>query len=192
MKIVGITGGIGSGKSIICKVLEKIGYPVFYSDDVAKELIQTDPIIIQDLTNLIGSELYHNGFQKQILADKIFNNNQLKEKVNQIVHPRVRLAFEVWTSEQKSPIVFNEAAILFETGMYKKYDKTILVCAPKSIKIKRVINRDGLSEEAIRARMNNQWTDEEKIKLTDFVIVNDDELPLLPQIDRVVFKILAA
>ena len=190
MKIVGVTGGIGSGKSVICKVLEKLGYPVFYSDNVAKELIQTDPIIIQELTNLIGGELYENGFQKQILAQKLFNNTQIKDKVNQIVHPRVRLAFEIWTADQNSPIVFNEAAILFETGIYKKYDATILVTAPEAIKIKRVTFRDNLTEEAVQARMDNQWSDEDKLKLTDYVIVNDNKLPVLPQIDRVLSKIL--
>ena len=190
MKIVGVTGGIGSGKSVICKVLEKLGYPVFYSDNVAKELIQTDPIIIQELTNLIGGELYENGFQKQILAQKLFNNTQIKDKVNQIVHPRVRLAFEIWTADQNSPIVFNEAAILFETGMYKKYDATILVTAPEAIKIKRVTFRDNLTEEAVQARMDNQWSDEDKLKFTDYVIVNDNKLPVLPQIDRVLSKIL--
>ena len=190
MKTVGVTGGIGSGKSIICKVLEKLGYPVFYSDNVAKELIQSDPIIIQELTNLIGGELYENGFQKHILAQKLFNNTLIKEKVNQIVHPRVRLTFELWTADQNSPIIFNEAAILFETGMYKKYDATILVTAPKAIKIKRVIARDNLTEEAVQARMDNQWSDEDKLKLTDYVIVNDNKLPVLPQIDRVLSKIL--
>jgi len=190
MKIVGVTGGIGSGKSVICKVLEKLGYPVFYSDYVAKELIQTDPIIIQELTNLIGGDLYQNGFQKHILAQKLFNNTLIKDKVNQIVHPRVRLAFEIWAADQNSPIVFNEAAILFETGMYKKYDATILVTAPEAIKIKRVTFRDNLTEEAVQARMDNQWSDEDKLKFTDYVIVNDNKLPVLPQIDRVLSKIL--
>lgn len=190
MKIVGVTGGIGSGKSVICKVLEKLGHPVFYSDNVAKELIESDPIIIQGLTNLIGKELYDGGFQKHILAQKIFNNSEIKQKVNQIIHPRVRLAFNVWKAAQNSPLVFNEAAILFETGMYKKYDAVILVTAPQSIKMKRVISRDGSSEDDVKARMNNQWTDEEKIKLTDFIIVNDDKLPVLPQVDNVISNIL--
>ncbi len=192
MKVIGVTGGIGSGKSIVCKVLEKYGYPVFYSDNVAKEILQNDQFIIDELTKIIGPELYQNGFQKQLLAQKIFNDTTLKEKVNQLVHPRVRLAFEEWKNQQNSPLVFNEAAILFETGLYKKYDCILLVTAPKNLKIKRVLKRDGLSEGEIIARMNSQWSDDEKIKLTDYVIVNDDELPLLPQIDRIVLEILDA
>jgi len=190
LKVVGITGGIGSGKSIICSVIEKIGFPVFYSDKEAKEILVSDKDVINKLTSLIGVELYKDGvFHKEVLANKIFNNPSIKEKVNHIIHPKVREKFSQWVNLQKSSIVFNEAAILFETGMYKNYDATVIVTAPKSIRINRAVKRDHTTKEAVENRIKNQWTDEDKVKLANFIIVNDDLTLVIPQLEKVLLSL---
>ncbi len=190
MKVVGITGGIGSGKSIICSVIEKIGFPVFYSDKEAKEILVSDKDVIKELTSLIGVELYKDGvFHKEVLANKIFNDPSIKEKVNHIIHPKVREKFSQWVNLQKSSIVFNEAAILFETGMYKNYDATVLVTAPMPIRINRAVKRDHTTKEAVENRIKNQWTDEDKVKLANFIIVNDDLTLVIPQLEKVLLSL---
>lgn len=190
MKVVGITGGIGSGKSIICSVIEKIGFPVFYSDKEAKEILVSDKDVINKLTSLIGVELYKDGvFHKEVLANKIFNDPSIKDKVNHIIHPKVREKFSQWVNLQKSSIVFNEAAILFETGMYKNYDATVIVTAPKPIRINRAVKRDHTTKEAVENRIKNQWTDEDKIKLANFIIVNDDLTLVIPQLEKVLLSL---
>jgi dephospho-CoA kinase len=191
MKVIGITGGIGSGKSLVCSIIEKIGFPVFYSDIEARKLVVSDQNIIEKLSALIGPTLYENGFfHKEILAHSIFNDASIKEKVNQIIHPRVREVFQDWVKSQHSPLVFNEAAILFETGMYKNYDVTILVTAPQEIRIERTIKRDHTTKENVIARMNSQWSDAEKIKLADFILINDDVTPLLSQIESTLDQLI--
>lgn len=190
MKVIGITGGIGSGKSIICSVIEKIGFPVFYSDKEAKEILVSDEEVINKLTSLIGEDLYRDGvFHKEILANKIFKEPSIKEKVNSIIHPRVRERFSQWADTQNSSLVFNEAAILFETGMYKNYDATVLVTAPEPIRIYRAMKRDQTSKEAIEDRIKNQWSDEQKKKLADYIILNDDETPVMPQLEKVLLSL---
>lgn len=171
---VGITGGIGSGKSMICQLLEEKGFPIFYSDDESKKLVQTHPEIKKELIALLGQNVYvNNQLNKTFLAAQLFNDDHIREKVNQIIHPVVRKTFATWAENQTSPIVFNEAAILIETGTYKTLDFTVLVVAPKEVKIQRVMERDGVSEAEVEARMNKQWSDEQKIPLADFIIHND-------------------
>ena len=190
MKIIGITGGIGSGKSIICSIFEKMGFSVFYSDIVAKQILLTDIDVIQQLTNVIGPNLYIEGkINKELLANKIFKEEQVKLKVNQIIHPKVREYFDSWVSIQDSRLVFNEAAILFETGLYKKYDVNVLVTAPESIRINRSVLRDNSSKEVVKYRVNSQWTDEQKMKFADFIIVNDNLTPVLPQLEQILSEI---
>ena len=183
---VGITGGIGSGKTYVCRILESMGYPVFYSDEVAKKIIANSPEAISALKNLFGDEAYTSSgeLNRTYLANAIFNNAELRAQMNDIVHPLVRKAFENWVTEQDQKIVFNEAAILFETGGYKRFDYNVLVAADESIRIERIKKRDGSTEEDIRARMNSQWPDEKKAKLADFVIKNDGMQALLPQINE--------
>jgi len=190
LKIIGITGGIGSGKSIICSIFEKMGFSVFYSDIVAKQILLTDIDVIQQLTNVIGPNLYIEGkINKELLANKIFKEEQVKLKVNQIIHPKVREYFDSWVSIQDSRLVFNEAAILFETGLYKKYDVNVLVTAPESIRINRSVLRDNSSKEVVKYRVNSQWTDEQKMKFADFIIVNDNLTPVLPQLEQILSEI---
>ena len=180
---IGLTGGIGAGKTSIAKVLEHMGYPVFYSDTEAKKLYDDHPILKEQMIALFGKELYQNGhFQKNILAQQLFQNPILKEKVTELVHPLVREAFEQWASQQHTNMVFNEAAILFETGAYQQFTATILVVAPEDLRIQRVISRDQLTEQEVRNRINQQWTDAQKKALTPYVIENDGR-PLLIQIE---------
>lgn len=188
---VGITGGIGSGKSYICRTLEAMGYPVFFSDEQAKLLLVEDLEAIQAIKDLFGDRAYlNNQLNKSFLAEQIFSNPKLREEMNNVVHPLVRKRYSEWASNSDSPVVFNEAAILFETGSYKNFDYTILVTAPDDLRIKRTINRDGSSEEEIRSRMAAQWPDDKKIPLASFVIKNDEKEPLLPQIVNVLDQII--
>jgi dephospho-CoA kinase len=184
---VGITGGIGSGKSYICQTLEAMGYPVFYSDEQAKDIISNNPEAIAAITEIFGDEAYLNGkLNKIYLAEKIFGDPSLREKMNAVVHPLVRQHFLVWASKTHSPIVFNEAAILFETGAYKNFDFVILVFSPEDLRLKRVMRRDGVSKEEVKARINAQWPDDKKIPLASFTINNDEKEPLLPQIVEII------
>lgn len=184
---VGITGGIGSGKSIVGKILESMGYPVFYSDDQAKNLSDSHPEIRKDLLKLFGPEVYTaSGLNRPFLAEKIFSNETLRQQVNQIIHPRVRAAFDQFCSEQKNTLVFNEAAILIETGAHKKFDAIVLVTAPEDIRIQRVVARDQSESDLVKQRMKKQWTDEQKRPHAQFEIINDNATPLLKQVENVV------
>ncbi len=190
MQKIGITGGIGSGKSLVCTIFEKLGFPVFYSDLEAKRILLEDLNVKSQVISLFGNEAYSvEGLNRKLIANLIFSNEELKFKLNSIIHPVVRENFENWSNIQKAKFVFNEAAILFETGSYKNFDKTILVTAPLSIKIERVIKRDQCSQEEVVQRMNNQWSDEKKIELADYVIINDDKSSLLFQIDQLLSKL---
>jgi len=181
---VGITGGMGSGKSTICKVFALLGAPVFEADIVAKELINSNSEIKEKLIELFGSDIYFQTGQlnRQKLAGYIFNNNGLREKVNQIVHPEVRNAYKAWKTRQQTSYVIHEAAILFESGFYKLMDFTILVSAPEEMRIERVVKRDDVLVEQIKARMAMQWSDEEKRKLATLELANDNKNVLIPQI----------
>lgn len=187
---IGITGGIGSGKSYICRIVETMGYPVFYSDSEAKKIITSNPSAVTGLKELFGEEAYSQGnLNKDFLADQIFTNPALREKMNDLVHPLVRQEYHDWAKSTASKIVFNEAAILFETGSYKSFDKTILVVAPKELRVERVKKRDQANEEDILARMNAQWTDEKKKALADFVLINDEKTAVLPQLNVILAEI---
>lgn len=175
MKIVGITGGIGSGKTTVAKMFESFGIPVYYADDEAKNLTATSPVIREGLIGLLGEETFKNGvLDRKYMAGKIFNDKDLLEKANAIIHPQVALHFENWVSNQSTPYVLKEAAILFESGSYQQCDKTILITAPEDIRIRRVMERDGVSKEEVLARIKNQWPDSEKKKLADFIVENID------------------
>jgi dephospho-CoA kinase len=191
MKRIGLTGGIGSGKSFIAQIIEHMGYPVYYSDSRAKELTKSNPTIKMGLISLFGEEVYEgNQLNAELIASKIFNDDELRTKVNELIHPIVRADFENWALNQNSALVFNEAAILFETGSYRNFDATVLVCAPTELKIERVMKRENCSREAVLERMNKQWPDEEKLKLADYSILNDDETPVLIQLEAVINELL--
>lgn len=186
MKKIGITGGIGSGKSVVGQILEAMHFPVYYSDQQSKILVDSDVEIREELIKLLGTEVYYDGkLNRPFLTQRLFSNDELRLKINQIIHPKVRSAFTLWTQKQTSSFVFNEAAILFETGAYKSMDFNILVTAPMELKIARVMKRDHIQLIEIQERMSKQWTDEEKIHLADFVIVNDELEPLLKQVEEI-------
>jgi dephospho-CoA kinase len=186
MKKIGITGGIGSGKSFIANIIEKMGNPVYYSDVRSKELTNTHPIIRQGLIELVGENVYFEGeLDKKILAAAIFSNDEMRLKVNQLIHPIVRQDFEDWAKAQTSGLIFNEAAILFETGAYRNFDATVLIYAPIELRLKRVLKRDIITKEEVLARIKNQMSDEEKLKMTPYSILNDGEIPLLKQLEEV-------
>ncbi len=188
---VGITGGIGSGKSTVCKIFRLLGVPVFEADVAARSLMNSDAGIRKGLVELFGDQIYHpdNVLNRGMLAGIIFNDNALLEKVNQLVHPVVRNEFLNWKQEQETDYIIHEAAILFESGFYKMMDFNILVSAPVEMRIERVTGRDHVQREMVLSRMKKQWIDEEKLKLADFELVNDNKNLLIPQILEIDHKL---
>ena len=178
---VGITGGIGSGKSTIAELFKLLGYPVYSADIRSKWLMDNDPDIKAQLIATFGKEVYPGKLDRAALANIIFNDEEALAKVNAIAHPAVEKDFLQWRSEQNTSIVFKEAAILFESGSYKSVDKTICVVAPEVIRVKRVMQRDGVSAKQVQERIANQWTDEKKMALADYVIYADDNQLAIPQ-----------
>ncbi|WP_338730860.1 dephospho-CoA kinase [Mangrovimonas cancribranchiae] len=174
MIIVGITGGIGSGKTTVAKIFqEKYGIPVYIADDEAKRLMNDSKIIKQELIALFGEKAYKEGqLNKAYLSQEIFNDKSKLKKMNAIVHPRVAQHFKNWVDKQQAPYVLKEAAILFESGSYKQCDYVITVTAPLSMRVERVLKRDNTTKEKVQSIVENQWSDEKKIKLSNFVIVN--------------------
>jgi dephospho-CoA kinase len=189
---IGITGGIGSGKSTVCNLFKCLEIPVFNADEAGRSLLTEDIIVIEEVKNIFGEGIIINGKpDRKKIAEIVFNDPGKLVKLNSIIHPMVRNKFNDWTSQQHTPYVIDEAAILFETGIYKQLDFTILVVAPEQLRIKRVIQRDRVEESAIRDRMKNQWNDEEKKKIADFIIINDDMMPLLPQVMDIHNRLIA-
>jgi dephospho-CoA kinase len=191
-KAIGITGGIGSGKTLIASILIKMGYPVFNSDQEAKMIVMNDREVRQEIIQLFGvnSFLSDGSYNTSYVSEIVFQNPYKLEELNKIIHPRVREKFIHFVNKSESPFVFGESAILFETGAYQNYDKMILVTAPLEIRILRSMQRDNLSREQIEAKISKQWTDEEKLKFNPFVIVNDGKSPLLEQIENIIENLL--
>ncbi len=175
MKIVGLTGGIGSGKTTVAKMFQKLGVPLYIADDRAKVLMNTSEKIQRKLRLLFGEEAYiDNQLNRPFLASKIFENAELLKQMNAIVHPEVRADFERWKNKQNTPYVIKEAAIIFENKMASQYDFIITVVADLDKRVARVIKRDHSTEKKVFAIVNNQWTDKEKADQSDFVISNHD------------------
>ncbi len=184
---IGITGGIGSGKSTICRVFQLLGIPVFEADSEAKKLMITSEEIKTGLIDLFGRDIYtqNDTLDRKKLAGIIFNDKLQLEKVNKLVHPVVRKEFKFWSERQTSAYVINEAAIMFETGLYKLMDFTILVSAPMEERIRRVMKRDKITAEQVKERMNKQWTDEQKRALANVEFVTNDMELIIPQILKI-------
>jgi len=181
---VGITGGIGSGKSTACKVFRTLGIPVFEADNVARQLINSDSEIRIQLIKLFGSAVYlpDETIDRKLLASIVFNNSSLLAQLNAVVHPVVKNAFDEWCKKQEAPYILHEAAILFESGFYKMMDKTITVVTNEEERIQRVTKRDGTTPEMVKQRIQNQWTDKQRMNLADFVINNNENELIIPQI----------
>ena len=185
---VGITGGIGSGKSTVCKIFRLLNVPVFEADEVAKKLYNTNEAIKSGLIRLFGENIYtpNGALDRKKLAAEIFNNKLHLGKVNALVHPVVRDEFAIWLKQNKNePYVIHEAAILFESGFYKMMDSTILVTAPEEERIARVIARDSVTELKVRERISTQWSEEKKQKLAGKVLVNDNKSLIIPEIIQI-------
>jgi dephospho-CoA kinase len=185
MKLIGITGGIGSGKSIVCKVFANMGVPIYEADSRAKSLMNNDLSLIKTIKNLLGEQAYTptGEYNRAWVASQVFNNPDLLKQLNGIVHPRVREDAENWIQQHsKAPFLLYEAAIMKAAGDGNHFDKVIVVTAPMALRIKRVQQRDNRSEQEIRDIIARQISDEERLKIADFVIENDEERPLLEQI----------
>jgi dephospho-CoA kinase len=186
---VGISGGIGSGKTIICTIFQILGISVYNSDLKAKKIMENNQQVKKDIIKLLGKESYINNLtlNRKFIAHKVFNQKEVLSKLNDIVHPAVRQDAEIWCENlpHEGGYYLRESAILFETGIYKQLHFNILVIAPEKLRIQRIKKRDGLSDEEITLRMKNQWSDEQKLKLTDFVIINDGKNFLIPQILKI-------
>lgn len=191
MKIVGLTGGIGSGKSTVAQMFAAYGIPVYNSDIEAKELTNSSPVIRQQLISLLGEETYKEGIlERKFLADKIFNDPEILQKVNAIIHPKVAAHFKNWVTLQNSAYVIKEAAILYESGSDSQCDLVIVVTASKKERIRRVMQRDRVSKKEVEARMRNQWSDSKKIKLADFVIYNELLSDTKKQVESIHFQLI--
>lgn len=189
---VGVTGGIGSGKSIVCAMFSSLGVPVYDSDTRAKKLMNENETIKQALTGYFGNDVYADGsLNRPFLAQKIFNNKPALDFVNSIVHPEVRNDFLQWAERQNAPYVIEEAALLFESGAYKLLNVVITVTCPEEIRIQRVIERDKTTRDNVLQRIKNQMPESEKVAKSDFVIINDDQHSLIEQVNNIHNKIKA-
>ncbi|MBD0823103.1 dephospho-CoA kinase [Aestuariibaculum marinum] len=186
MMVVGLTGGIGSGKTTVAKQFEALGIPVYIADIEAKELMLTSSVIKTELIELFGKEVYVDGeLNKPFIANIIFNDKTYLQKMNAIVHPEVGKHFEAWKLKQNAPYVIKEVAILFENDGNKQCDLVITVTAPMDLRIQRLLKRDDTTEEKIQAIIKNQWSDEDKIALSDFVVNNVNLEETKEQVERI-------
>lgn len=181
---IGITGGIGSGKSVVSRLLETMGIPVYIADVESKRLTNTDPYIRKELSSLLGQEVFEGGtLNKQLLSSYLFGHPDHARQVNGIIHPRVKADFLRWVEDRATSLIVGmESAILIESGFAGEVDFVIMVYAPLETRILRAIKRDCSSRELIMKRIQSQMSDEEKREQADFVIVNDGETPLIPQV----------
>ena len=193
MKTIGITGGIGSGKTTCCRLFEKLGIPVYYADTRAKKLMLSSRPLKKQIKELLGDKAYHSNGRpnRPYIASKIFTDKKLLKQMNAVVHPAVGRDVIEWVQTQKAPYVLYEAALLVENGSYKNFNKLIVVTCPKEERIRRVMKRDGVNEEAVLARMKNQLSEKKKIAVADMLIDNSGEMELEEQIEKIHRAILS-
>ena len=191
-KIIGLTGGIGSGKTTVAKFIENCGFPVYYSDDRAKTIVNDNEAVKNKIKELLGADSYdENGiYNRKFVGGKVFNDEELLLQLNGIIHPAVRLDFEEWVTKQTKYLIFKETALLFELKLNLQCYKSILVTAEDNIRLKRVMDRDGKTYREVETVMSNQMPEKDKIKLADFVIHNNTNLDdLKEQTEKIVFEI---
>lgn len=190
-KIIGLTGGIGSGKTTVARQFESFGIPIYIADEEAKKIMEL-PDVIENIKTVFGNEIFDNAkLNRQKLAKIVFNDKDKLQELNKIVHPKVKSHFDNWLIENKSaPIVIKETALLFETGSELNFDSIITVTAPLAIRVQRVIERDKIDNEAVLNRINNQISDEIKIAKSNFVIHNDNLESLTKQVKNIYNQLL--
>ncbi|WP_343659936.1 dephospho-CoA kinase [Chryseobacterium sp.] len=191
-KIIGLTGGIGSGKTTVAHFIEEFGFPVYYSDDRAKSIVNESEELKIKIKELLGEGSYDkNGwYDRKFVADKVFNNKDLLQQLNEIIHPAVRIDFDNWVSQQSKYLVFKETALLFELKLNRQCYKSLLVTAEDNIRIKRVMDRDNKTYREVEAVMEKQMPERDKIKMADCIIYNNTNLEeLKEQTEKVIFSI---
>lgn len=184
-KLIGLTGGIGSGKTTVSKIFAILGIPIYYADDRAKWLMVNNPDLVSNIIDHFGKEAYFEDgtLNRVYLGDKVFKDAEQTKFINSLVHPAVKEDFEAWANLQTSPYVLKEAALLFETGSYQQLDKTINVSSPIKIRVARILSRDPhRTENQLNEIIDKQWPDENKNELADFVIKNVENKLLIPQV----------
>jgi len=180
---IGLTGGIGSGKSTVAKIFEVLGIPVYYADDAARRLMNEDENLKQQIIHHFGSDAYVDGkLNRSHLAKMVFDDKEKLALLNSLTHPAVMHDSEEWMKAQNAPYTLREAALIFESGINKYLDYVIGVSSPESQRIQRTINRDSVTSEQVLARMKNQWDEDVKMQLCDFIIYNDEEQLVMPQV----------
>ncbi|MGG5210765.1 dephospho-CoA kinase [Chryseobacterium sp. MIQD13] len=191
-KIIGLTGGIGSGKTTVARFIEEFGFPVYYSDDRAKAIVNESEDLKIKIKGLLGDEAYDaNGlYDRKFVAEKVFNNKEQLHELNEIIHPAVRIDFEKWLKQQTKYLVFKETALLFELKLNRQCYKSLLVTAEDNIRAKRVMDRDGKTYREVEAVMEKQMPERDKIKLADYIIYNNTNLEdLKEQTEQIIFGI---
>ncbi len=179
-KIIGLTGGIGSGKTSVARILEEKGFPVYYSDDEAKNIVNKDSILKEKIIELLGNEAYSDGiYNRKYVAEKVFNDSELLEQLNHLIHPAVRIDFEKWVASQNSEFVFKETALLFELKLNHQCYKSLLITADDNLRIKRTMDRDGKTYREVEAIIQKQMPEKDKFKLADYIIYNNADLESL-------------
>lgn len=194
---VGITGGIGSGKTSVCQVFERLGTAVYYADVRAKQLMEEDKELIVSIKKLIGEDAYNEDgtLNRKLIADTVFSDEKKLLQLNALVHPVVARDYESWNeilARKNYPYSIKEAALLIEAGSYKQCDKLIVVTADIEARIRRVMTRDNVTREQVLARINAQLPEEEKVKLADYVIRNDEIMDLVPQVTKIHLELTRA
>lgn len=191
-KIIGLTGGIGSGKTTVAHFIEEFGFPVYYSDDRAKTIVNEDEVLKLKIKELLGNDAYDTDglYDRKLVAEKVFNDKELLHQLNEIIHPAVRIDFEKWLQRQTKYLVFKETALLFELKLNKECYKSLLITAEDNIRIKRVMDRDGKTYREVQAVMEKQMPEKDKIKLADCIIHNNTNIDdLKDQTEKVIFDI---
>lgn len=180
---IGLTGGIGSGKTTVAHIFETLGIPVYYSDDAAKRIMNENPVLQQQIIQHFGEESYINGqLNRPFLAEVIFNNDEKRTLLNSLVHPLTIDDANNWMLQKDTPYAIKEAALIFESDVWKHLDKVIGISAPYELRLERAMQRDNISREAVEARMAKQMNEEEKMKRCDYILYNDEQQLLIPQV----------
>lgn len=183
---IGLTGGIGSGKTTVAKIFETLGIPVYYADQQAKLLMQTNPVLMQAIKNHFGEAAYIEGkLNRSFLSEIVFQDKARLEQLNSLVHPFTIEDGKNWMKQQRTPYAIKEAALIFETGTHAEFDFIIGVEAPLSLRLARIMQRDNQTREQVLNRMDKQLDDSIKIKLCDFIVSNDEQQLLIPQVNAI-------